>query len=238
MKVIQTFIQNSLDNFNYIIYSEKNQKAIHVDPYDTEQTLNNPELGKVSKHYLVNTHQHPDHVRDNLGLVTKTGAEKINLSNGERFHLSDEEFIEALDTPGHTADHKCYLLYEDGSPVGIITGDVLFNAGIGHCKLGGDPEVLYESITKIIKRLPTHLKIYPGHDYMKNNLNFARTIEPDNKVIDEYYQSYKRGDILTIEDEKKYNPFLRTNTSSLQNLFPHKSDKQIFLELRSRRDKW
>lgn len=238
MEVLQKYIENSLDNFNYIAYSEKTQKAIHFDPYDIGQTLDQKQLDKIKKHFLVNTHKHPDHIKDNLNLVMKTGAEKISLRNGDRFYLSDEEYIEALDTPGHTADHQCFLVYDGDGPFGIIAGDVLFNCGVGNCRMGGDVNILYETITKIIKRLPEHLKLFTSHDYMLNNLAFAETIEPDNKAIFEYREKYHRGDILTLGDEKKYNPFLRTEKESIQKRFPHKSEKEIFIELRKMRDNW
>ena len=86
--------------------------------------------------------------------------------------------LECLDTPGHTMSHVCLLAHGD-SPA-IFSGDTLFNAGAGNCHNGGHPEELYQTFADQLARLPDETRVYPGHDYLANNLRFTLDREPDN----------------------------------------------------------
>ena len=59
-----------------------------------------------------------------------------------------------------------------------------FNAGVGHCR-SGDPNVLYNTFSTKIAALPDKTRVYPGHEYMDNNLGFTLDREPDNEVARE-----------------------------------------------------
>lgn len=243
MQVIQIFIQRSYQNFNYIVFSDTDQlgikKAIHFDPYDIKQTL--PSAGEkgLEIHYLLNTHQHWDHIKDNEKLIKATGCQLITLNHNETLSLSDTEYVKALSTPGHVAQHQVYLLFENDKPFGLIAGDTLFNAGVGNCKNGGNVNELYQTTSEVIYSLPDDIKVYPSHDYMQTNLEFAKSVEPDNKEIDVFLERRKSGYfVTTIGDEKKVNPFLRVNNPELQKHFPGMGPKEIFFDLRKRRDCW
>ena len=94
-----------------------------------------------------------------------------------------------------TLAHLCLLLEGPGGPKGIFSGDTLFNAGVGNCHNGGDPEVLFETVSKQLKDLPGDVLLYPGHEYLENNLGFTLDREPSN------------GDAKTLLDEvQKSNP--------------------------------
>jgi hydroxyacylglutathione hydrolase len=72
------------------------------------------------------------------------------------------------------------------------------------------------------------LKIYPSHDYMQTNLNFAKTIE-SNPLIDKWMSKKEevgRYLVTSLKDEKEFNPFLRT------------TDKKTFKEIREKRNNW
>ena len=63
----------------------------------------------------------------------------------------------------------------------LFCGDTLFNAGAGNCHNGGHPAELYKTFDEQLARLPSSTLIYPGHDYVENNLRFTLDCEPDNK---------------------------------------------------------
>lgn len=234
MKIIQHFLNNSLRNYNYVIASEVNNKAIFIDPFDIDQTL--PlchKEGKIPK-YLLYTHYHPDHTKDNERFLALETSELLEIEHDKFFELSETETIKCIFTPGHVADHVCFFLYEKDSLVSVITGDTVFNAGIGNCKsMGGDPKVLYQTIKNIFIPLEDHVKIYPSHDYLLTNLGFLKNIEPDNEFVDKYLALKKEADDrgqyfnTTIGDEKKINPFFRAIES-----------EEKFIELRRKRDTW
>ncbi|HBK76262.1 MAG TPA: hydroxyacylglutathione hydrolase, partial [Gammaproteobacteria bacterium] len=63
----------------------------------------------------------------------------------------------------------------------IFCGDTLFNAGAGNCHNGGHPEELYDTFATQLSKLPDDTRVYPGHDYWENNLDFTLDREPDNQ---------------------------------------------------------
>ena len=62
----------------------------------------------------------------------------------------------------------------------MFSGDTLFNAGAGNCHNGGHPAELFETFEKQLNALGDNTLIYPGHDYLLNNLAFTLDREPDN----------------------------------------------------------
>ena len=87
--------------------------------------------------------------------------------------------LEVLDTPGHTMCHVCLRSHTD-QPA-LFCGDTLFNAGAGNCHNGGHPEELYKTFDRAARQAAASTLIYPGHDYIENNLRFTLDREPDNK---------------------------------------------------------
>jgi glyoxylase-like metal-dependent hydrolase (beta-lactamase superfamily II) len=74
--------------------------------------------------------------------------------------MGDTE-IKVLHTPGHTPGSACYHVNEQ-----LITGDTMFVFGCGRCDLaGGDPNVMFDTLNKIGRELPSTTEILPGHNY-------------------------------------------------------------------------
>jgi hydroxyacylglutathione hydrolase len=84
--------------------------------------------------------------------------------------------LEALDTPGH--DESRVLLSHTDQPA-LFCGDTPFNAGAGIAN-GGHPAELWQDVFEQ-SLPPASTLIYPGHDYIENNLRFTLNREPDNK---------------------------------------------------------
>ena len=242
MKVIQIYIKNVLKNFNYILYSEKTKEAIFFDPYNVEMGLNEAKKRGLRFKYLINTHHHFDHVKGNKAFLKLEDTIKLEMKDGDVFEFSETEKVVCKNTPGHTMDHQCFFLYNNDKLEGVIAGDTLFNAGVGNCKNGGDPETLYQTIRDIFYSLDDDVKIYPSHDYFLNNLKFAKTVDPENMIIEEYLKKVENSKqsglfmITTIGEEKKYNPFFRVLNSDIS--FWNLGEKEEFIKLRNLRDNW
>jgi len=237
-------MHNSLRNFNYIIYSSKAAEAIFIDPYDLSITRPAAETQGLTPKYLINTHDHHDHIKNNEEFLGLPGTEHIVLKDGEKLELAPGDYIQAIATPGHKTNHQCFKLFTDNQFVALISGDTLFNAGVGNCKNGGNVEDLYHSIQDIIQKMPDDILIYPAHDYFLTNLKFALTIDPENQDIQDWIAKRSKQDldhefeILTLGEERKINPFLRLNSEYIKDKYNNKSDKEIFFDLRAKRDHW
>lgn len=243
MEVIQKYMQNSLRNFNYLIVSEKTSDALFFDPFDIDLTLPLCLERNKTPQYLLNTHHHPDHIRDNQRLLDECNVTLLDLKDGEVFELADGEEIHCQYTPGHVDNHKCYFLYQDKKLVGVITGDTVFNAGVGNCKNGGNPTDLYHTIKNIFVGLPDDVIIYPSHDYLLTNLKFALSLDstwPEVMAMIEKREAMSLDEEFiqtTIGIEKKINPFFKAFTPELQAKW-NLSEKELFIELRKKRDQW
>src|ERR1043165_9020937 len=193
MIVKQIWTGNSYRNFNYLIACSETGEALAIDPLDHEKCLRGAKEEGWTITQILNTHEHHDHTGGNAALAQKTGAtilahknakDKIadmarGLSAGDVIKVGKTVELEALDTPGHTMCHVCLLSPTD-QPA-LFCGDTLFNAGAGNCHNGGHPSELYKTFSEQLERLPASTLIYPGHDYIENNLKFTLDREPDNR---------------------------------------------------------
>ncbi len=270
MEVVQIYTHSAFRNFSYILPDKEKRRAIVVDPYSSEMILDWIESYGYEIEAIINTHEHWDHTCGNEGLQAhclgeiychplargKIPTATSSLQLNARLPWA-EGWIEILDTPGHTLSHICLLVGYRDFPESILTGDTLFNAGVGNCKNGGDVEKLYESVTCKLGRLPDSIKVYPGHDYWDKNLRFTLSIEPSNekaiKILEEYKKEQKKGKFLVsnLGLEKEISLFFRSNHShnwngelwKSQNIAKFKNrenwdEKRIFTELRRLRDSW
>jgi len=157
--------------------------------------------------------------------------------------------LEVLDTPGHTMSHVCLLSHTD-QPT-LFCGDTLFNAGAGNCHNGGHPEQLYKTFSGQLAKLPSSSLIYPGHDYIENNLRFTLSREPDNENARKLLDKVKDQDpakpfVSTLDVERQINTFFRltspTVIAKLREAFPdlpeNPDQRTVFLKLRELRNAW
>ncbi|MEX2449565.1 MAG: hydroxyacylglutathione hydrolase C-terminal domain-containing protein [Rhodospirillales bacterium] len=263
MIVEQIWTGNAWRNFNYLIVCSETGEALAVDPLEHEMCLAAAKERGWEITQILNTHEHGDHTGGNAAMVKATGAELLahanakdkipgidrGLSAGDVVTVGKSVELEALDTPGHTMSHVCLFAHAD-QPA-LICGDTMFNAGAGHCKSGGHPESLYRTFVGQLARLPDTTSIYPGHDYIANNLAFTLDREPDNvrarSLMQEVEgQNTDQAFITTLALEKEINTFFRlhspTVVAKLREAFPDlpetPDEKTVFLKLRELRNDW
>lgn len=65
---------------------------------------------------------------------------------------------------------------------------------------------MHHALNNVLAGLPDDTKVYPGHEYTKGNVKFAKSVAGDNedvKKLDEYSQKNKETQgRFTIGDEK------------------------------------
>jgi hydroxyacylglutathione hydrolase len=263
MLVKQIWTANSYRNFNYLIVCPETGEALAIDPLDHDKCLRAAKDAGWNITQILNTHEHRDHTGGNEALVQKTGAkilahrnakDKIpgmsrGLAAGDTIKVGRTVELEALDTPGHTMSHVCLLSHTD-QPA-LFCGDTLFNAGAGNCHNGGHPEELYATFVNQLAKLPQSTRVYPGHDYIENNLRFTLDREPDNVQAKSMLGQVSGQDpnqpyVTTLAVEGEINTFFRLRSPSviarLRETFPDLPDepdpRTVFLKLRELRNKW
>jgi len=173
----------------------------------------------------------------------------MGLSASDVIRVGRTVELTVMDTPGHTMSHVCLLSRTDTPS--LFSGDTLFNAGAGHCKLGGNPHALFRTFAEQIETLADETRVYPGHDYMERNLEFTLSREPGNAQARELARRLAGQDlhdafVSTIGLERKINSFLRLRQPELVALLreglPESTgtlpDERVFLLLRELRNRW
>lgn len=251
MILVKTFYAyNDLRNFSYLILDKVSGSSWVIDPYEADPIIEYIKKNGLNLQGILNTHQHFDHIRGNAPLVDAFKAPVCKLKNSDTIQAGEGHVIETIDTPGHTLDHQVFLWKKDNRPFALFSGDTLFNSGVGNCHGGGDVNLLYKTTLKLAE-LPEETLLYPGHDYRRNNLKFALSVEPENKIIHESLRKLE-GAVTedlppnTMGEEKLVNPFLRLKSGEIrENVMKNspssdeeKNQRELFIRLRQLRDQW
>jgi len=263
MIVEQIWTANAYRNFNYLIACPETGEAMAIDPLDHRNCLATAKRRGWNITQVLNTHEHGDHTGGNQVMIAETGAKLLAHANakdkipginrgleaGDVIRVGKTVELESLDTPGHTMSHVCLLSH--GEQPALFCGDTLFNAGAGNCHGGGHPRALYSTFAGQLAGLGDDILIYPGHDYIANNLGFTLDREPDNQrakvLLDRVAnQDPNQAMLTTIGLEKEINTFFRLHSptviETLRLAFPdlpdHPDPETVFLRLRELRNKW
>lgn len=178
-------------NFCYLIGDRQSAEAVVVDPaYDVGGLLDILEEDGMRLVGVLATHFHPDHVGGDMMGYPIEGVTDLLERAQVPVHVQREEAvwmvraaglstedltqhdsadvvkvgsvdIELVHTPGHTPGSQCFSVAGR-----LVSGDTLFLEGCGRTDLpGGDPEQMYESLTKRLARFGDETVLYPGHLY-------------------------------------------------------------------------
>lgn len=246
IQILDTFSDNRI----YLVRYDNN-KVIVIDPGIAEPIVNQLSADTSLTHILA-THHHADHI-GGIAVLKSRFNPCIISPDPARIHptdrrVQDKDIIAAdhlnitvIATPGHTSTSVCYYIPASDNVAGaVFTGDTLFAGGCGRL-FEGTAQQMHQSLTALAA-LPPATRVYPGHNYTLENLQFALTVEPDNpalrKRIDDIHRNPCQAAISTIELEKQTNPFLRTDSGQIRtnlaakNAQPH----EVLAELRSRKN--
>jgi len=138
-----------------------------------EQALE--QAGGVSIQEIVVTHGHPDHMRGAAALIEHFGPLRVSkypwpgvdeeypiettpLSDGALLR-TEGATLRALHTPGHSEDHLCFVLEEEGT---LFSGDNVLGVGTAVIPArGGDLLDYLRSLERLLAEQPR--AIYPAH---------------------------------------------------------------------------
>ena len=167
-----------MQNFVYLIGDPQSHEAAVVDPgWEVPRILLAAEADKYRIMHAFVTHHHFDHVmglgdllnivevpvyahRDDAPLLNVPPSNLKLMADGEQVRVGRVP-VTLIHTPGHTPGSQCLLV--DGH---LFSGDTLFIGACGRSDLpGGNPRLLYESLTKKLRALPDETVLCPGHDY-------------------------------------------------------------------------
>ena len=135
----------------YLVADEPGGTAVFVDSGGPlEPLLEAVERERVLVTHLLVTHAHHDHVAGNDELVRRFGIPVVTDAV-----LTGGLAVEALPTPGHSADMVAFVVNDEI----VFTGDTLFRGSVG----GGDFEGVRRSVMEVLMALPPETRALPGH---------------------------------------------------------------------------
>ena len=217
---------------NYIWLLHNGQNAVVIDPGDAVPVIEALQDLKLTLSAILITHHHPDHIAGVNALLKQSSAlapitvyapqyeqfdfEHIKLAEGDVVNLPQLGLnFKVMWLPGHTLGHIAYV-----NEAQLFCGDVLFGAGCGRLFEGTAAQLL-NSLQRI-KKLSPATQVFCTHEYTAKNIDFALTLDPDNKDLIERKQEvkllraqYKPSLPSNIDLELKTNPFLRCNQASI-----------------------
>jgi len=155
----------------YFVGDPNERAGILIDPgHDVAPYLAFLRDGDWHLTAIVETHTHADHLAGHAALHAATDAPIYvsrlspaayphrRLSEGEALDFGGEE-LAVLETPGHTRDHLTLRVRDT-----VFTGDTLLLGSCGRTDLGdGSPDLLWESLTDKLLKLPSATEVYPAH---------------------------------------------------------------------------
>lgn len=245
------------DNFGVLVHDSGSGATAAIDAPDADTIIAAAAQKGWELTDLLLTHHHADHIQGVPGLkarfpklriagpakeAARIGALDFSLGEGDYARIG-EIAARVIETPGHTAGHICYWFAEDEI---AFCGDTLFALGCG--RVFETPlNVMWDSLSKLIDRLPGEAEVYCGHEYTEANARFAVTVEPDNPVLKNRVEEIKRlraaGQATlptTMALELAINPFLRAEQPEVQAALgmPDADPAAVFAELRTRKDRF
>lgn len=160
-------------NFGYLLGDREAGVAAVVDPgYEPGRLLERADAQGLEIGMILNTHGHADHTAGNEAvrehtvapLVAHAGAAStpdVPIEDGDTMELG-ALVLEFLHVPGHAPDHLLVLVPEHRV---ALTGDLLFVGKIGGTAGEEDARTEYESLERVLRRLPDGTTVWPGHDF-------------------------------------------------------------------------
>ena len=241
---------------NYLWLMSGRGSGVMVDPGDAEPVIAALESRGLTLSAILITHHHSDHIGGVAALravwpeVKVFGPEDsripadFRVSRGMKVNLGEWGLgaFDVLDVPGHTRSHIAY--YGGGD---LYCGDTLFVCGCGRL-FEGTPKQMHASLSKI-RLLPEETRVYCGHEYTLDNVQFALWVEPENADLRSYQATAKKMREAgtptvpsTIGFEKKCNPFLRFDTPEVVEVAQRRTGREdleeyeVFGEIRHWKD--
>jgi len=217
--IFRQITHDDLGCASYLIGDENAGLAAVVDPrFEIDIYLELARYSGVSIEYILETHNHADHVSGHGRLAAATGAniyihrlaepayEHVGIEDGFEIEIG-QLLVKALHTPGHRPEHTAFALIDRGrgeEPWAVLTGDTLFVNDVARPDLAIEEregaQGIYCSLQEKLLTLPESCEVWPAH------LGGSMCGGPgmDMKICSTIGFEREHNPTLSIEDEDEF----------------------------------
>jgi len=169
MYTVEAIPAHELGNSSFLVADPDSGAGFVVDPLrDIDRYLQAASRLNVKLRHSLDTHLHNDFVSGRRELAAEVGANIDELDPGRDLTIGNMK-VTAIHTPGHTPEHKSYLLSEGGRPRALFSGGAVMLGAIARTDLFGPHLAVHlalEALTTLqvrLRALPDDIRIFPTH---------------------------------------------------------------------------
>src|SRR3989440_6578313 len=199
MYTVEAIAAPELGHASFVIADTDRGVGLVIAPLrDIERYMHLASDLNVKLTHALDTHLHNDFVSGRGEPEAEVGADIGELDIADELTLGDIA-LRALHTPGHTPDHKSYLLSEGGRQRALFSGGAVMLGAIARTDLFGPHLAVHLALEALstlqvrLRALPDHIAVFPTH----GGGSFCGT-------------GGRSGHETTLGQERKTNPFFLT----------------------------
>jgi hydroxyacylglutathione hydrolase len=198
MFTVEAIPAPELGNASFVAFDEENGVGVVIDPLrDIERYVHLASEHRLKLTHALDTHLHNDFVSGRRELAVEAGSNTGELEAGAEL-TAGSMTIRAIHTPGHTPDHKAYLLSEGGRVRALFSGGAVMLGAIARTDLLGPHLAVHLALEALstlqvrLRGLPDEIRVFPTH----GGGSFCGT-------------GGRSGHETTLGHERKTNPFFQ-----------------------------
>src|SRR5260370_16343286 len=184
MYTVEGIPASELGNASFLVADTDRGVGLVIDPLrDIERYLHVASDLHIKLTHALDTHLHNDFVSGRRELEAESGTDVGELAPGSELKLGDIA-VNAIHTPGHTPDHKSYLLSEGGRPRALFSGGAVMLGSIARTDLFGPHLAVHlalEALTTLqvrLRGLPDPIPPFPPPPAQSFSADAAPTAPP------------------------------------------------------------
>ena len=199
MYTVEAVPARELGNTSFLVADTDRGVGLVIDPLrDIERYLKLASDLNLKLTHALDTHLHNDYVSGRRELAAEAGANIDELEPGADLNVGAMS-IRAIHTPGHTPEHRAYLLTEDGRAKALFSGGAVMLGAVARTDLLGPHLAVHLALEALstlhvrLRGLPDEIRVFPTH----GGGSFCGT-------------GGRSGHETTLGHERQTNPFFQT----------------------------
>jgi hydroxyacylglutathione hydrolase len=169
MFTIEAIPAPELGNTSFLVADTDRGLGLVIDPLrDIDRYLKVASDKNIRLTHALDTHLHNDFVSGRKELAAEAGTNIEEVEAGQEIGFGGET-LRAIHTPGHTPDHRSYVLEMNGRPFALFSGGAVMLGAIARTDLFGPHLAVHlalEALTTLqvrLRGLPDDIRVFPTH---------------------------------------------------------------------------